>query len=118
MAAADIVARQVDAYNAHDLEAFLACYTEDVAISTGNGDVILDGIAAVRKQYAVWFTELPDLRAEVHARLERGAWVVDEEHAMATGLDVEALVAYHVRPDGIDRVILMTAEPENEAVHR
>jgi uncharacterized protein (TIGR02246 family) len=118
MAAADTVARQVDAYNAHDLEAFLSCYTDDVVITTGNGDVILDGINAVREQYAVWFTELPDLHAEVHVRLERGTWVVDDEHATATGLDLETLVAYHVTPGGIDRVVLMTAEPENAPTHR
>ncbi len=113
MSAADTVARQVDAYNAHDLEAFLACYADDVVVTTGNGDVLMEGIAAVREQYDAWFSTLHDLRAEVHHRIERGTWVVDDEHAMAEpGLDVEALVAYHVRGDLIDRVVLMTAEPE------
>src|SRR6476646_1376321 len=102
MAATDTVARQVDAYNAHDLEAFLACYADDVVVTTGNGDLLLEGIAAVREQYDAWFRSLHSLRAEVHHRIERGMWVVDDEHAMAEpGLDVEALVAYHVRGDRI-----------------
>jgi hypothetical protein len=48
----------------------------------------------------------------VHHRIERGDWVVDDEHATADVLDVEALVAYHVTDDRIDRVVLMTAEPQ------
>ncbi len=38
--------------------------------------------------------------------------MVDEEHVTATGFEIEALVAYHVPGDRIDRVVLMTAEPE------
>ena len=118
MEAADVVARQVDAYNAHDLEAFLACYTDDVVVTSGEGAVLLEGLAAVREQYAVWFEQLPDLHAEVRHRLELGSWVVDDEHATANGLDVEALVAYHVRAERIARVVLMTAESEGRPVHR
>jgi len=118
MSAADVVSRQVDAYNAHDLETFLACYTDDVVIMTGDGEVMLEGIASVREQYDVWFRDVSGLRAEVHGRLVRGSWVVDDEHATADDLDVQALVAYQVRGGRIARVILMTAEPENPPVHR
>jgi len=112
MSARDTVARQVDAYNAHDLERYLACFTDDVVIASGNGDAMLEGIEAVRAQYAEWFGRLHDLHAAVHHRIVRGGWVVDDEHVTAEGLDVEALVAYHVRNERIDRVVLMTAEPE------
>lgn len=118
MTAADIVARQAEAYNAHDLEAFLSCYADDVVVTSGDGDRLIGGIEAVRAQYGVWFSELPDLHAEVRNRLQLGSWVVDDEHATATGLDVEALVAYHVRGDRIDRVVLMTAESEGQPTHR
>jgi uncharacterized protein (TIGR02246 family) len=113
MSASDTVARQVNAYNAHDLEAFLACYTDDVLVTTGHGDVLLEGIGAVREQYDEWFTQLSGLHAQVHHRIERGNWVVDDERATAEGLDVEALVAYHVKDHLIDRVVLMTAEPQS-----
>jgi hypothetical protein len=112
MSASDTVARQVDAFNAHDLEGYLACYSSDVLVTTGHGDVLLEGIDPVRKQYAEWFTQLAALHPEVHHRIERGDWVVDDEHATAEGLDVEALVAYHVMDDRIDRVVVMTAEPQ------
>ena len=112
MTAADAVARQVDAYNAHDLEGFLACYADDVVVTSGNGDVLLEGTEAVRAQYAVLFERLPDVKAVVRQRIQLGGWVVDEEHVTATGFEIEALVAYHVPGDRIDRVVLMTAEPE------
>jgi hypothetical protein len=111
MSASDTVARQVDTYNAHDLDGFLACYDTDVVITSGHGDVLMQGIDVLREQYDEWFTQLPGLHAEVLHRIERGDWVVDDEHATAEGLDVEALVAYHVSDDRIDRVVIMTAEP-------
>jgi uncharacterized protein (TIGR02246 family) len=112
MAAADTVARQADAFNAHDLDAFLAGYAEDVVVTSGNGDVLMEGLEAIRAEYAVMFEQLPDIRAVVHHRIVRGAWVVDDSRVTATGVDIEALVAYHVPGDRIDRVVVMTAEPE------
>lgn len=113
MAAVDTVARQEDAFNTHDLEAYLDCYADDVVVTSGNGDVLMEGLEAVRAEYAVMFEQLPDVRAEVHHRIVRGAWVVDDARVTAGGLDIEALVAYHVPGDHIDRVVVMTAEPED-----
>lgn len=111
MSAADVVARQVEAYNAGDLEGFLACYAPDVVVRSGSdGTVLSDGIAALRTTYDGWFGSLPGLRAEVVTRLERGTWVVDEEHVTAQGLDVQGLVAYRVTAGLIDRVVMMTDE--------
>jgi hypothetical protein len=114
MPAADIVARQVDAYNAHDLEGFLACYTDDIVVTSGDGEILLEGGVAVRDQYGVMFEQLPDVKVSVRHRIELGSWVVDDEHVTAaTGFEIEALVAYHVPGDHIDRVVVMTAERED-----
>jgi hypothetical protein len=106
----DVVARQVEAYNAADLEGFLACYAPSVVIRSGEGVVLNEGLDAMRATYGGWFGSLPGLHAEVLARLERGSWVVDEEHVTAEGLDVRALVAYRVRDGLIDQVVIMTDE--------
>jgi hypothetical protein len=115
MTAEDVVGRQVAAYNDHDLEAFLACYAADVLITSGTGQILLEGIDAVRQRYGTWFHDMPDLRAEIVGRLSRGSWVVDDERASApsAGLEVQALVAYHVRGNVIDRVALMTPVAAN-----
>jgi hypothetical protein len=113
--AADVVARQVAAYNAGDLEGFLACYAPTVVIRSGDGVVLNDGIDAMRATYAEWFGSLPGLHAEAVTRMARGSWVVDEEHVTAQDLDVRALVAYRVSDDLIDQVVIMTDEAVSPA---
>ena len=110
MTAADVVARQVESYNAADLEGFLACYAPGVMIRSGDGVVLNDGLDAMRATYAGWFGSLPGLHVEILGRMGRGDWVVDEEHVTAEGLDVRALVAYRVREGLIDQVVIMTDE--------
>jgi hypothetical protein len=110
MSAAEVVTRQVDAYNAADLEGFLACYAESVVIRSGEGVVLNEGREAMRASYQDWFGSLPGLRAEILTRVEQGGWVVDEEHVTAEGLDLRALVAYRVRDGLIDHVLIMTDE--------
>jgi hypothetical protein len=110
MTPADVVTRQVDAYNAADLEGFLACYAPGVVIRSGEGAVLNEGREAMRAMYAGWFGSLPGLHAEVVTRVGCGSWVVDEEHVTAQGLDLRALVAYRVSDGLIDQVVIMTDE--------
>jgi hypothetical protein len=110
MTATDVVARQVEAYNAADLEGFLACYAPQVVVRSGEGVVLNDGLDAMRATYGGWFGSLPGLHVDILTRMERGSWVVDEEHVIAAGLDVRALVAYRVRDGLIDQVVIMTDE--------
>src|SRR5262245_15207837 len=110
MTAADVVARQVEAYNSADLEAFLACYAPTVVIRSGDGTLLSDGLEAMRSSYAEWFGSLPGLRAEIVTRVEQGSWVVDDEHVTAPSLDLRALVAYRVQDGLIDQVVIMTDE--------
>jgi hypothetical protein len=110
VSAADVVSRQVEAYNAADLDGFLACYAPSVMIRSGDGVVLNDGLDAMREMYAEWFGSLPGLHAEVVSRVELGSWVVDEEHVTAQDLDLRALVSYRVRDDLIDQVVIMTDE--------
>jgi len=110
VSASDVVARQAEAYNAHDLEGFLACFAPDVVIRSGDGTVLTEGIDAMRTTYDGWFQSLAGLRAETIDRVEHGPWVVDKEHVTAQGLDMEGLLAYRVRNGLIDRVVMMTAD--------
>jgi hypothetical protein len=110
MTSSDVVDRQVAAYNTADLEGFLACYAPTVVIRSGEGVVLNDGLDAMRASYSDWFGSLPHLHAEILTRVERGSWVVDEEHVTAEGLDLLALVAYRVRDGLIDQVVIMTDE--------
>jgi hypothetical protein len=103
-----VVDRQLEAYNSHDLESFLACYSRDVTIRDRHGEVLMSGVDAVRGEYADWFAAHPDVRAEVTSRLVSGALVVDEELITMTGSVISALVCYHVADGVIDAVLLLS----------
>ena len=113
MSATVLVARQADAFNAHDLDAFVACYADDVVVTDGTGAVQMQGAEAVRAQYGAWFEQMGDMQVVVRHRSERGEWVIDDEHMTSdsVGLGIEAFVAYHVRDGLIDRVVLLTPVP-------
>ena len=102
----DAVERQVRAYNAHDVEAFVACYAETVVIEDADGGVLMSGQADVREQYGRLFAGLPNLKAEIVSRIRVGSYVVDEERV--TGRpegDLHAVAIYRLDSDGsIDRV--------------
>jgi hypothetical protein len=101
----DPVQEQLDAYNAHDLERFLACYAPDVRIEDAEGRTTTSGLEAMRKQYGALFTARPDLHATVNARLRVGEFVVDDEEATYGGdsgapQTIRVLAVYRVR-DGL-----------------
>ena len=117
MSPEDVVARQVDAYNGHDLEAFVACYAVDVVVMSGTGQVMLEGSDALRQQYGQWFRDMPDLHADVLGRVAHGSWVVDDERAASPslGLEMGGLIAYRIQGDVIGRVVMMAGEDASGA---
>ena len=104
--AVEIVARQVEAYNAGDVGAFAACYAEDLVIVDAAGAELTRGRAELTEQYGRWFSRNPDLHVEIVSRIEIGAFVIDAE--LVTGGpegDIQAVAIYRVDGHGlIDRV--------------
>lgn len=102
----DAVERQVEAYNARDVEAFVACYAEDVALEDAGGAVQTSGREQMREDYAELFEKCPNLHAEIAARIRVGPYVVDEERV--SGLpagDLHVVAIYRLDDEGlIDRV--------------
>ena len=80
MSAVDVVQRQVDAYNARDLDAFIATFRDDVVIYRMPApDPSLAGKAALATFYANERFNLPQLRAEILNRIAMGNKVIDHE---------------------------------------
>lgn len=96
---ADIVQRQMNAYNARDLTAFLACYAEDVKICDYPDQLRSTGLDSMRQTYGKMFKQLPKLHAQVLNRVVAGDLVVDQE--VVTGLPdgkrLEGAAIYEVR---------------------
>jgi hypothetical protein len=95
----------VRAYNAHDLDGFVACYTEAAVIEDAEGGVLMSGRKEVREHYGGIFG-LYDLSAEIVSRVRVGAYIVDEERITGfPGGEVHAVVIYRLDGHGsIDRV--------------
>ncbi len=102
----DAVARQLDAYNAHDLTRFLAEYTEDVQVFRPPArEPVLSGKKAFGDHYAKNRFTLPDLHAKVVTRIVSGNIVVDHEHITGIGEGGLAAVAVYEVFDGRIRTV-------------
>ena len=74
-----LAASQLEAYNRADLDAFIACYAEDVIVLDEAGGVTMKGRAEVRERYGRLFASFREIRAEVLTRLLVGKHCVDHE---------------------------------------
>lgn len=94
-----IVQRQLDAYNAKDLEAWLATYAADAQQFELHKGLLASGHAELRSRIAARFTE-PDLKATLLSRVVMGNIVVDQERITRTFPEgrgtVEMLCIYEV----------------------
>jgi putative hydrolase of HD superfamily len=103
---AEVVQRQIDAYNAHDAEAFAAEHATDVRLYDLGGEVYLAGRDALRERYALMFAHAPQIHATIEKRIVVGPIVIDEERIEGThdGRIAHAAVIYEVIDGSIRRV--------------
>ena len=73
-----IVQRQLDAYNAHDVEALMAINSDDVQHCEFPSTLVASGAAQVRERSSVRLQE-PDLHARLVSRMVMGNLVIDQE---------------------------------------
>jgi uncharacterized protein (TIGR02246 family) len=106
MSAVDVVQRQLDAYNAQDLEAFLATYAPDCKICDLNGAVTQNGHADIRARYSAMFAQFPENQARLVNRIAYGDVVIDHEDVVRgpNGPRLEAVAIYTVKNGLIARV--------------
>lgn len=105
-----IVQTQLDAYNARDIEAFVATYTDDAQIFEHPATLLAAGSAQLRDRYAARFKE-PNLRAVVVKRIVMGNMVIDHERVTRTFPEgpgtSEAVAIYEVQDGKIAKVWLV-----------
>ena len=102
----DAVERQVDAYNARDLDGFIDCYAADVVIEDADGQELMHGHEAMRERYGRLFVRSPEFHAEIVTRIRIGSYVIDEERVSGRpDDDLHAVAIYRLDGGGlIDRV--------------
>ena len=97
-----LIQRQLDAYNAQDLDAYVACYAPDVVVAGLNGAVTEKGRDALRARYAKAFATFPENKAHLKNRIEVGGTVIDHEHVVRKpgGEQFEIIAIYTIK-DGL-----------------
>jgi hypothetical protein len=91
-----IVQRQLDAYNAKDINAFLNLFAEDVKIYSLSGELRTDGIEKMRISYTDYFESPVDLNCKLKNRIVIGNKVIDEEYITSNGYTYSAVGIYEV----------------------
>ena len=106
--AVELIDRQVRAYNARDIAAFLDTYSPDAMLwKVGQPEPMTRGHAEMEPRYRATFQRSPRLHVKVHQRIVLGNKVIDHEHV--TGLNgadqlIEAVAAYEVTAGLISQV--------------
>lgn len=77
--AAIIVQKQVEAYNARDIKAYAALFTDDVVMYDFPKKVRSKGKAELEKRFGTMFKNTPDLFSYIEDRIASGNKVIDHE---------------------------------------
>ncbi len=100
-----LVQRQLNAYNARNIEAFLEPYADDVELYEYPDKLLSKGKDKMRKDYQQMFEKLPNLHCEIKERTIKGNIITDKE--IVTGMGpkkVEATAVYHIADNKISKV--------------
>ncbi|WP_228235645.1 nuclear transport factor 2 family protein [Allomuricauda sp. M10] len=102
-----IVQKQLDAYNARDIDAFLDTYSENVKLYTFPNQLLSEGKTAMESQYGSFFENTPDLHCSIKNRIVIGNKVIDEESVTANGSTFSAVAIYEVANGKIVKVTFL-----------
>ena len=102
----DIAQKQLDAYNAQDLDTYVSYFTEDCIVSGLNGMPTETTREALKARYAKAFAQFPQNKAELKNRIVVGNTIVDHEMVIRSpgGEQFEIIAIYTFRDGLIARV--------------
>jgi hypothetical protein len=97
-----VVARQLYAYNAREIDAFMASWHEDAQYFAHPSDLLANGAAEIRARHVIRFQD-PILFGRLIGRLSVGGFVVDREvvtRSFPEGPGRVDVIAIHEVEDG------------------
>jgi hypothetical protein len=112
-----VVRKQLEAYNRHDMDAFVATYHPDVRIyELPSGDLVLEGHEAMRERYTTRFAPESTVQATITHRTVYGNMVIDVEAltGMLPDREVYATAIYEVVDGLINQVWFVKGMSEEE----
>lgn len=114
---AKIVQKQVESYNARDLDAFVNCYAENVVVANFPNDTLYVGHEKMRKNYSGLSPKTKGYAVEVVKRIVIGNKVIDQEKVTGKGKIQMQVALYEVNNGEISsmRFIFDKADTQNPA---
>ena len=98
----DIAQKQLDAYNAQDLDTYMTFFAEGCIVSGLNGQPTETSRDAIRARYAKAFAQFPKNKAYLKNRIAVGNTVIDHEKVVrAPGGEEFEIIAIYTFKDGL-----------------
>ncbi len=113
-----VVQRQLDAYNARDVDALLATYAADARQFEHPGKLVANGAHEMRQRMAQRFAE-PNPHARLMQRVVMGNIVIDHEEvtrSFAEGTGTVEMVAIYEVVDG--KIASASVQVSNKRLHQ
>jgi len=113
-----LIQRQLDAYNARDVEAIMATYADDAQQFEHPATLLATGAVQLRKRFAARFEE-PNLHATLLNRTVMGNTVIDHERITRTFPEgpgqIEIIAIYEVQHGKIAKAWFIYGERKIDA---
>jgi uncharacterized protein (TIGR02246 family) len=102
----DIAQKQLDAYNAQDVDAMVAFYAPDCVVVSPDGTVTEKSRGEIHARYVKAFAAFPQNKANLVNRIAVGDTVVYHEHVVRApgGEEFEIIAIYTIKDGLIARV--------------
>ncbi len=112
MSPVEVVAQQTEAYNARDLQRFVAMYSEAVTVFRApHAEPSIVGKAQLAAFYGAERFNKPGLRAEILNRMALGNKVIEHERVWGIGdSPMEVVAIYKVVGERIEQVLFITSD--------
>lgn len=109
-----VVRRQLEAYNARDIDAFMSCWSDDAQYYAFPSELLANGFAQIRDRHVARFKE-PNLFGQLITRMSVGNIVIDQEVVTRTFPEgpgrVDVIAIYEVEGEKIAKAWFKMGTP-------
>ena len=102
-----VVQKQLDAYNARDIDRFMKTYAKEIALYNFPETLSSKGWDIMKLSYTQLFEQVVNLKAEIKNRIIIGNKVIDEEQVTYGERLLHAVAIYEVNHGKITKVTFL-----------
>ncbi len=102
-----VVQRQVNAYNARNIDAFMDTYADDIKIYNFPDEISIEGKEKMQERFESMFERVPNLYCEIKNRIVLGNKVVDREYVRFNDKYSNVIAIYEVTNGKISKVTFL-----------